>query len=83
MQRIADFIIGDCLSVEACQQIAPSAVGIAVSLDGSTVLHNGSNIAVLVIVFGGDAISCDTGKLISAGRAGVCFADPCPVIALT
>ena len=26
---------------------------------------------------GGYAVSCDAGKLISAGRAGVCFADPC------
>lgn len=26
---------------------------------------------------GGYAVSCDAGKLISAGRAGVCFAAPC------
>ena len=77
MQRIADFIIGDCLSVEACQQIAPSTVIVTIRLDVFPVLHNGSNIAVLVIVFGGDAISCGAGKLISAGRAEVCFAAPC------
>ena len=77
MQRIADFIISNGLPVEACQQIAPSTVGITVSLDSRTVLRHGSNIAVLVIVFGGDAISCGAGKLISAGRAEVCFAAPC------
>ena len=56
LQWIADAVIGNGLPVEVSQQIAPRAVGIAISFDSRTVLRNRSNIAVLVIVFSCNAI---------------------------
>ena len=66
LQRIADFVIGNGLSVEACQQIRPGAVGIPIGFHGFAVLRNRSYVAVLIAVFGGDAAPCDRFQLVQA-----------------
>lgn len=52
LQRIADFVIGNGLSVETCQQIRPGAVGIPIGFHGFAVLRDRSYVAVLIAVFG-------------------------------